>query len=216
MYRVEPPEISIDLSTPANPQALLKGSDPVVEVLIAGQDFTGLRVNAPSIGEAKLDKVVASSADLEKVNLIDVQVTHSDLTAASCAEASWCRVTLSDLRASGLKLHGSTLQDVCFKGCKLDLSNFRSSTLKRILFVDCVLDEADFYKAKMEQVRFENCSLHAAEFSGVSCKQVDLRTSELDGLNGVAGLAGATIDSVQLTTIARTLAAELKVNVSDN
>ena len=209
------PQLPTDLVTFDDLSVALARDESLTGFTAVNQDLSKFRVKALSITEARLEKIVAIEADFEKVSLSDVVFLHCNLTAANCAEASWRRVQLNSMRCSGLKLQTSTLKDVVFEDCKLDLSNFRFSKLKIIRFKDCVLDEADFYSAELENVQFQGCSLSKAEFSAAKCKAVDLRTSEITEVLGVEGLAGATIDSVQLIAISQCLAQAFKINVSN-
>jgi uncharacterized protein YjbI with pentapeptide repeats len=181
----------------------------------SNQILTSIRARSLNISEAKLEKIAALEANLEKLGLSDVVLNHCDLTATNCADSSWHRVQLKNMRCSGLKLQTSLLKDVSFDSCKLDLSNFRFSKLKNVSFKNCVLDEADFYNASLDNVVFESCSLLKTEFSTTQCRAVDLRTSDVSNILGIGGLAGATIDSVQLVAISQTLAQAFKITVSD-
>ena len=107
----------------------------------------------------------------------------------------------------------TTLHDVTFKGCKLDMANFRFSDLRRVKFVDCTLVEADFLGATIHEVTFESCTLEKTEFNQAKCKQLDLRTSELHEISGWSSLKGATIDGMQLAAVAPYLARELGLTV---
>jgi uncharacterized protein YjbI with pentapeptide repeats len=215
MKAIIPPRLPRDLRTVDDLLGLLNADGSTSGFIAIRQQLPGVHVKAAGIAEAKLEKLIATEAGLERIGLSDAVMTHSDLTAANCAEASWQRVRLTNTRCSGLKLHMSVLKDVIFEDCKLDLSNFRFSKLRGVSFKNCILDEADFYNAEIENVSFQNCSLQKAEFSAAKCKNVDLRTSDIANVRGIEGLAGATIDSVQLMTLSHTLAAYLKLDVND-
>lgn len=175
-----------------------------------------LTVSAPTIQESKLDKVIAQSAKLPRSSFSDVQITGCDFTATDMAEASWHRVSFKASRCSSLQLPNSTLKDVSFVGCKLNLANFRFASLSNVLFDDCMLDEADFYAAKLNNVRFKKCIFVKAQFSTATLFRTDFRMSDLYGIAGITGLAGATIDSAQLAGLAPLFAAQLKIEVRDD
>jgi uncharacterized protein YjbI with pentapeptide repeats len=215
MQSIVRPHLPSELAQLDNLRKALRRDESLSSFIASNQDLSAAKAKTLIITEARLEKVNASEANFEKLGLSDVALLRCDLTATNCAESSWRRVKLQNMRCSGLKLQTSTLKDVVFEDCKLDLSNFRFSKLKNVQFKDCVLDEADFYKTELENVQFLCCSLNKAEFSAAKCKDVDLRTSDLAGISGVEGLAGATIDSVQLIAIAQTLAHYFKIQVSD-
>ncbi len=80
-------------------------------------------------------------------------------------------------------------------------------------FRDCSLVEADFADAALDTVRFERCRLNAAGFRDARCRATDLRGSSLEDVDGAGGLAGATIDAVQLMELAPALARHLGLRV---
>jgi uncharacterized protein YjbI with pentapeptide repeats len=209
------PQLPPGLTQLADLRTALKRDESLSGFVVNDQDLSGIKVKAVNMSEAKLSKVNFAGADLEKLGLIDVVLAQGDMTTAGCVEASWRRIRLSNMRCSGLKLQTSTLRDVTFEDCKLDLANFRFTKLKNVVFKDCVLDEADFYNAGLEKVQFLNCSMSQTEFSSATCQAVDLRTSDITAISGINGLAGTTIDSVQLVAISHALAASFKIRVSD-
>jgi uncharacterized protein YjbI with pentapeptide repeats len=215
MQSLASPQLPSELTVLSDLHAALKCDESLSGFVATNQDLYGAKAKALSIAEAKLEKVNTSEANFERLSLSDVVFVLCNLTATNCAEASWRRVQLSNTRCSGLKIQTSTLKDVVFRDCKLDLSNFRFSRLKNVQFKNCVLDEADFYSSELENVQFQGCSLNKAEFSAAKCRFVDLRTSEIAGILGIEGLAGATIDSVQLIAISQLLAQSFKINISD-
>jgi uncharacterized protein YjbI with pentapeptide repeats len=107
------------------------------------------------------------------------------------------------------------MEEVTFKGCRLDYANFRHSTIEQVSFEDCRLDEADFQGASIDATRFCGCQLTQADFSKAKLSLVDLRGSEL-GLAGSVLLAGAIIDRLQLIDLAPVLAQELGITVEDS
>lgn len=215
MSSVAAPQLPAQLDALDDLQQALRHNESVSGVAVQGSDLAGIKIKSLTITDAKLSKISAVEADLEKLELLDVHVQHSELTAANCADASWCRVQLKNMRCSGLKLQTSTLKDVAFEDCKLDLVNFRFAKLKNVTFKNCSLNESDFYMARLENVQFQYCTFNKCQFSGATLKNVDLRTSDLTDLSGVSGLAGATIDHVQLIALAPLLASENRIAVRE-
>jgi uncharacterized protein YjbI with pentapeptide repeats len=88
--------------------------------------------------------------------------------------------------------------------------------LRRVKFIDCTFTEADFLGATLHDVTFESCMLEKTIFEQVKCKQVDLRGSQLMEIKGWRSLKGATIDDLQLVTVAPYLANELGLLIRSN
>jgi uncharacterized protein YjbI with pentapeptide repeats len=107
------------------------------------------------------------------------------------------------------------LEDVMFRGCRVDLAGFRFARLQRVVFEDCVLREADFSDARCRWVRFDGCDLTGAAFAGAQFDDSALRRCTLDGITGVAGLRGAAFEWPAIVGLAGTLAAALGLRVLD-
>jgi uncharacterized protein YjbI with pentapeptide repeats len=210
------PQISDNLETLQNLRRLILRDETLTTAHIQNEDLSQFKSKSFAANELRLEKVLFGEARLEKTSFSDAEFINCDLTATVFSEASWRRTAVKNCRGSGLQLQVSTLKDVTFTGCKLDLANFRFAKLTNVLFEDCVLDEADFYNAHLKNVWFQGCILHKTEFSGAKLDKVDLRTSDITTISGISTLAGATIDSTQLIALAPLLAHELKIIVDDN
>lgn len=70
------------------------------------------------------------------------------------------------------------------------------------LYKNCELNEADFVSANLQEVRFSECRMSQVDITEVRLKNVDLRSSQIDDIQGVGFLRGATIDAIQLMTLA--------------
>jgi len=114
---------------------------------------------------------------------------------------------------TGGDLSRSTLHDITFRGCKLDMANFRFADLRRVHFIECSFVESDFLSATLYDVRFESCMLEKTVFEQAKCRQVDLRSSDLYEISGWSSLRGAVIDGVQLASVAPYLAQELGISI---
>ena len=209
------PQIPAQLTISNNLAAAMKSDETISLTAFKNQDISGLKVKSCVVNESMFDKILFTQAKLEKLGFTDVATSNCDLTAASFPESSWRRVSTKDTRATGLQIQNSTLQDITFLNCKLNLSNWRFTKLKNIRFSDCILDEADFYMATLENVDFQNCSLEKAQFSASTLKNADFRTSNISNLFGIESLSGAIIDSTQLVSIAPLLANAANIIVSD-
>jgi uncharacterized protein YjbI with pentapeptide repeats len=149
----------------------------------------------------------------ERARLVDVDLVRCDLSGCDFSESVWQRVTLVDCRASSIELPQANLREVTFADCKLDDANFRLAKLQRVRFDASVLGGAEFVGAQLEDLAFDASDLAGADFSKARCSAVDLRGARLDGLRGIASLAGTTIGVDQLIGLAPGLAEALGVHV---
>jgi uncharacterized protein YjbI with pentapeptide repeats len=203
------PKLPKGLTVTPNANELLSEDTTIESVCISKQSLVGIENNALSVKDSKFEQVRVLNAELKNASLLDVHFDKSDFSSVKLASLSAHRTVFSHCRLSGLQIYESNLKDVTFLDCKLDLSNFRFSKLERVEFVDCVLSEADFSNCKFSSVVFTRCDLVKADFSLATIKSLDLRSSNIAGLNGLLKLNGATISNTQLITIAPNLAAEI-------
>lgn len=159
--------------------------------------------------------VAMGGADLRDARLVDVLARDCDLSTTAAAHATWSRCALLGCRATGIGVEEGRLEDVVFQQCQLSLANFRFARLRRVEFRECSMLDVDFQGATLQQVRLLDCQLGGAQFQDAAMTTVDLRGSEIDGILGLGGLRGATIDSLQLAGLAARLAREAGITVSE-
>ena len=83
-----------------------------------------------------------------------------------------------------------------------------------MVFEDCVLDDVDFYGATLKNVEFINCTISKITFATAKMNNVNLSQSEIESIDGVASLKGATINHDQLMRLAPYFAAEAGIKVA--
>ncbi|HSX00238.1 MAG TPA: pentapeptide repeat-containing protein [Patescibacteria group bacterium] len=184
-------------------------------IRLQGVDASNLPIQSLSIDEAILEKVIFSGATLDRFSLSDAELLGCDFTATHCPGASLIRMQVTGGRLTGIDLSRSTLKDIIFDGCKLDMANFRYAKLTRVTFVDCLLTETDFQAAELSEVTFQSSILDRVEFGHCKVKMSDARTSQLLDIRGWEYLKGITIDSLQLMAVAPQLALEIGITIKD-
>lgn len=162
-----------------------------------------------------LEKVMLAHANLHKSTSRDLITESCDFSAARCTSASFQRTAIKAARMTGFDCSESSLKDVAFINCKLNLANFRFTKMKTVQFKDCILTDTDFVGARLTDVQFESCLLERTVFANCRLQNVDLRSSQLIDIKGWQFLKGACIDSVQLMAAALYLANELGIKVVD-
>lgn len=178
-------------------------------------DWSNQTANSVSLNGIVVVKGDFTGTVLPKATFRDGKFEKCQLAGVVIDEGGFNRLELLDVQASGLTITNASIKDVLFKGCRLNLANFRFTHFKNVTFEDCVLAEADFAYAQLEHVLFRKCGLNGAQFSSVKLQHVDLRTSKIENLKGLASLKGATIDESQLITISYSLAEELGIQVAE-
>jgi uncharacterized protein YjbI with pentapeptide repeats len=135
--------------------------------------------------------------DLSGTRLEGASFTHCTFASIEADVARWrglsARTTaFRESRMTGIQLNEALLREVVFEQTRLDMANFRMARLER--------------DAQLDSVRFERCRLRGATFRDATCRSTDLRGCSLEEIDGAGGLAGATIDPVQLMELAPALA----------
>lgn len=183
------------------------------QVSISHADASNKQLNNLSLDEVVFERVLLIEARLEKFSLSDGELKACDLSAARCSESSLIRVHIVGGRMTGVDFSRSTIKDVVFEDCKIDMANFRFAKLTRVQFINCQLNETDFQAAELNDVEFQASHLEKTEFGQCKIKNVDVRSSELVDIRGWQFLRGLKIDSTQLVTVAPQLALELGLKV---
>lgn len=192
--------------TPA-PGDLLTG-DRVEGKRVAVLDLAGERLPDLGLEECVVDTLRADDADLRGLRVRDSVVETLDAPVLRASSSAWREVRVAGGRVGSAELYDATLNGVEFVGMKLGFVNLRGSTLTDVVFRDCVVDELDVADARLLRVSFPGTSIRAVEGTNSRIEHVDLRDADLDRVERLEGLRGATIGSDQLFALAPLLAAQ--------
>lgn len=185
----------------------------IEETLFAKFDFSNINKQSIDLQETEIRNCSLINAKLVHFGTKDVRVIDSQIVAADMSDGGMLRTEFSSNRMSGIDLSRSSLKDVIFRNCKLDMGNFRYTKMKRVAFVDCSLQDTDFIHAELDEVRFQNCQIERTNFSNITAKKVDLSGSKIIELIGWKDLRNFTIDSLQLVELAPQIVSALGINV---
>jgi uncharacterized protein YjbI with pentapeptide repeats len=197
--------VALRLESEGDYEAVEFDSETFAEVVAGGARFDGCTFNGTGFEDVRL----------RRARFIQTRFEQARVVGTDVCEASMTDVVLDGSVFAGVQAYSSVLRRVTFKRCKLDSVNLRDATLTDVLFEDCVLRDLDFGSAKLLRVRFTGSELTRADFTKVTCTDVDLRDATLGIKSGYDSLRGATVDSVQLVTLAPLLARHLGITVAD-
>lgn len=148
-------------------------------------------------------------------DLVDVVLENVDAANEQALRTKALRAEIRGCRLTGADLGESTLTDVIFLDCKLDLVGLRFATMQRVVFRDCVMPEADFYEASLKDVLFDGCELRDATFSNGHLERVEIRGCDLSGLRGVEALRAIRMPWVDVIENAGLFASALEIEIVD-
>lgn len=171
------------------------------------------RIIAAETNGCRLHTVDFTGAKLEKLTVKDTIISGGSFVACDASDSGWRSTELANARLGGTVFQMSSLKDVKFIGCKLDMVNFRFAKLTRVVFENCTLIDTDFYSAELTDVVFNGCVIDRLQLSGAKLKKVDVTTSELQGVQGFSSMKGIIISPLQLVSLAPYMASELGIVV---
>ncbi|MBT0770111.1 pentapeptide repeat-containing protein [Kineosporia sp. J2-2] len=184
-------------------------------LIYQGSDFAGRSVYGCDVEESRLEAVRLGDVELDQVIISDTVLERSDLANARCRGVSLLQVLLDACRLTGSSWSDGLFRDVTLTDCRADLTRFRQGKLRSVAFTDCNLRGADFQWAEFSHVEFTRCDLSAAQFANARMSGVMFTDCTLDGVGGVTGLRGATVQARDLIGLAPSLAHELGIGIED-
>jgi uncharacterized protein YjbI with pentapeptide repeats len=149
-----------------------------------------------------------------KSHFNDTVFMECDLANAALDQSGLQRVTFDRVRLTGFNAGGSSVHSVAIRECLADLSTWRFANLERVLFENCQLAKSDWTSAQLKHVVFVGCDLSEADFTDADLASVRFRGCTFDGLHGVTGLRGATIDAANLIDLAAAMATALGITAA--
>lgn len=171
-------------------------------------DVAGERLPDLELEECVVDTLRADGTDLRGLRIRDSVVETLDAPVLRASSSAWREVRVAGGRVGSAELYDATLNGVEFIGMKLGFVNLRGSTLTDVVFRDCVVDELDVADARLLRVAFPGTQIRSVEGTDTRIEHVDLRDADLDRVERLEGLRGATIGTDQLFALAPLLAAQ--------
>ena len=209
------PEVSPNLVELESDTDLFYSDDKIIDHKIQYAAISGQRLKSTSIEESLVYKIDFSHTIIEKFETKDCIYDDCNFTMSAFSDSSWHAVQIVNSRCSGVQFQSSVLKNVVFKGCKIELANFRFANLENVIFEDCMIDDIDFYNASLKNVQFSGSSIENIAFSGARLKDIDLSDAHILSVKNVTGLKGATISYEQLIFLAPYFTQELGILIKN-
>jgi uncharacterized protein YjbI with pentapeptide repeats len=176
-------------------------------------DFRGRALAFTSFAECRLETVRISEADLTGAHFTECVLVEVDAAVCRAPRSAWRQVSLTRSRLGSVELYESSWRSVLVEDSKLGFVNARTAQWQDVILRNCTVEELDLGSARIARLRLEGCRIGTLDVSGARLVDVDLRGAELGAINGLAGLAGATVTGEQLSRLAPLLAAHLGLSV---
>lgn len=208
------------LDTVELPELVMSGPDETLQpfagydgLLFEGRSSTRVAAENASFLDCRITDCSVEAADLRRTRfntcrLEDVRAATVDLSGATLSD-----VVVSGSRIGALDAHGASLSRLSLRGCRLDFLNLRGAEVAAVAFRDCRIGELELGGATVRGVRFGDCSVGRLDVQAATVDDLDLTGADLDAVDGIGSLRGATIDEVQLARLAPALADFLGIRV---
>lgn len=177
---------------------------------LSGQPLGGLHVS-----ECEMLGLNVGDADLRNVTFAESRVRQLNAPVLRASCSNWRDVVIEQSRIGSAELYDSSWRGVQFIGCKLGYLNLRGANLRDVSFVDCQIDELDLGGATATRMLVSGTTVRTLSLVKPQLQHVDLREAQLEVINGIEGLAGTTLSSIQVAQLAPVFAARLGITVAE-
>ena len=175
--------------------------------------MTGVSKEPLAPADPDLDEEERAEFDGSLAGLVDAVLRDADLANVRAPGAVLRRVRLERVRLTGAELGESTIEDVVFADCRVDLASLRLAKLSRVRFERCRMEEIDLQGATLSSVLFLECALQRATWAGVTLTRTELRGCDLAGAVNPERLRGMRMPWADAVDAVAELAAAVGVEI---
>ena len=193
----------------------LTAGEMVEDLALVEADLSGGDLSALTLLSCRFSEVFANDTDLAAARLVDCRLERLSATYLHSPRSTWRTVELVDSRIGAWELYDADVESLLMENCRLGFVNLAGTALRDVLIRATRIDELDLSGIDAQRVRFEDCRVGTLRLHGGGLSDVDLRGLEMRVVSGVGSLAGATINSQQLSELAPLLAQHLGLRVRD-
>jgi len=176
-------------------------------------DLTDRDLEGATLRECVLERPRLGGARLRGSRFVECVVSDSTAPQLAAARTTWHEVRVERPRWGSAELWDADWRSVHLVGGKIDFLNLRGSTLTDVVIEGCSIGELDLGGVRATRVALVDCRVGTLDVTGASLAHTDLRTTDLERVDGLEGLRGATVDGLQLSLLAPVLAAHLGIVV---
>ncbi len=181
-------------------------------ITTSDDDLRGISATEVTFDESRIERMNLNDAQLLKLSMLDTQVETSDLANMIIRGSSFIRSVFSGTRMTGVDWAESSISDVEFANCQMDLCSFRFVNLKRVKFSSCSLRNSDFQGAKLSSVAFDGCDFEGGDLSAETYTRTEFRRCHLENIKGVEKLRGTRMEWSTIVGLAGEFAVALGIS----
>ena len=165
----------------------------LLDLSLEDVDLSDLEAEHVELSGCRLTRCKLAGSDLDKLILVDTELTQCDVANARWSDAAVTRVAITSSRLTGFAGPGMSLQHTTIRDSVLDFGSFRFAKFLKVEFADCRLQNADFVSADLSGTVFRGCDFTGAEFSQVKAAGAVFVECTWDTASGLTSLTGATV-----------------------
>lgn len=177
-------------------------------------DLSGRDLSGAGFIECEFLGMDAYETELRRVQFVDTRIERATAPSFNASRSIWRNATITDSRFGAVEMSEATVQSLKISGSKLSYVNFRGASLQDVLFENCVIDELDLGQARADRIAFKDCTVDSFIFDHAVLNNVDLRGLEIGRVSGVDAMSGTVITSMQAADLSETFAQHLRISVT--
>ncbi|MCB2174547.1 MAG: hypothetical protein KQH57_01935 [Actinomycetales bacterium] len=178
-----------------------------------GIDLSGQDGRESRFVECALTGCTLDETRLDESHLVETTIAAARGTTVHLRDGSWRQVTWVDCRLGALLATGARLDGVTVRGGKIDFLALAGATVHELRLEGVWIGELGLGGATVRRLTLVDCRVDRIDAAGATLRECDLRGGEIAVVDGIAGLAGATINEDQAVALAPALAAALRIRV---
>jgi uncharacterized protein YjbI with pentapeptide repeats len=170
------------------------------------------------IADSRLVRLPTEHLHARRLRLAEVEVADPSVVTCNAPRSHWRGVVVEGGSIGVLDCSGANWQNVTLHGVRIGYANLREATLADVTLVGCRIGTLDIAGAITKRVALRECLVDDLDVRHRTGDHLDLRGLDvvrLNRLEGADSLVGATITDQQARWLGPTLAATLRISITE-
>lgn len=194
---------------------ILSTGDDLDGEVLSGEDWSGVRAGDVRMLECRLTDCRMDEARFTGIHVVDSTWTRVTASGIVLTHASWRDAAIADSRFGLLDLSSSTLLRLTITDSKIDYLNLRGTTIREVVCTRVKIGEVSLSDARGVSLIFTDCALGTVELHHTRLTTIDLSTSLLERIDGLASLTGVVLSLDQVLSLGPAMATMLGATIAE-
>lgn len=196
--KVAPPVFGDDMEDTEDLAGWLAEEDIIADRNFASGLTTGINRPYLTIKNSIINRQVFIDCSFKSAQISDVKFVNCDLSNLSLSGSSLYRVEFISCKLVGANLSETTMNHVLMDDCNGNYINLSISKLNQVKLSRCDFRNGSISELRPGLFEFDNCRLTEADLSRTALRGMDLRNSQIEGIQiNIPDLRGAIVSSTQ-------------------